>query len=86
MEQSVVCSFCWGGLSELDWVGTTRFSGWSLLHQTVAAANAEVVDLLVKKAADPDIPGNCGWTAREWAKWYSSKNGRDDIVSLLENR
>ena len=75
-----------GGLSELDWVGTTRFSGWSLLHHAVAAANAEVVDLLLEKAADPDMPSNCGWTTREWAKWYSSENGRDDIVSLLETR
>ena len=67
-------------------MGKTQFSGWSLLHYALKAANAEVVGLLLEKAADPDRPSNCGWTTREYAKWYSSQNGRDDIVSLSETR
>ena len=56
-----------------------------LVALTVAAANVDVVHLLLQKAADPDMKGESGYTAREWATWYSSKNGYSDISPLLEN-
>ena len=58
----------------------------ALTHHAVAAAKVDVVHLLVQEAADPEVRGECGYTAKEWATWYSMWNSYSRMLDLFDNR